>query len=392
MKNVDKLSQIAEKMRKLNSIDINDYVKPRQTGTNTEIEHREENVYYIKYIPYADIKNLDTSKDQYPFRHFNIDNGSWNKTYDEELYNKVISRLENIIDCLLNGMAKECKTLFSNAGYPTIGVCDITEKDYSKRFSEYLSKCNDILCNRYDTDITIKLAEIKLKYYRPKLYNSLFYAYCKLYDIAYQYKTMHYEREEDSTEIIKLLSEKKSVISNCVYWAEACASVSITIKNKELKEVRITGIKNGNARSVSIPEDCFVWAANNLTDYASLKGVYAINNVTLTFDSGQEFEDAKKWILDTLSLCTLDYIGNFDKSFAKSFNGLYRYIKDCDFVGKLEFPRGSIFYGVSKKILTKERYEKDKTPKEKVVELIRILFDLPASAETPMMNYIDRKI
>lgn len=343
-------NKIADKLHKISEIDIYDYVKPRRND-------------------YANIDTLDTGIHQPPFLHWSIDSGV---TYEKEHYNKVISSLEQIIDCLLNGMAKECKTLFSNAGYPTIGVCDITEKDYSKRFSEYLSRCNDILYNHYDTDIAIKLAEIKLKYYRPKLYNSLFYAYCQLYDQVMQCKNMCFENEKGER-YFDVLKESEQDRVCCLNLLKNCKRIKVSISKTEgkngtpIKEISISGGTNHK----SVPKACFFIAYYDLEGTDSLKWMLERDDITIKLEKGNDFEDVKKWLQFTLGGERLTN-GYFEK-FAKSLRGLYQYIMKCDIVNKLDF-------------LTNTH------KRDRAIELIMSLFELPDTVEMRrhLDNYIDK--
>lgn len=476
MKNVDKLSQIEEKMRKLNSIDINDYVKPRQTGTNTEIEHREENVYYIKYAPYADIKNLDTSIHQTPFLHWSADNGV---RYDEEHYDKVTNRLEEIYVFMFVGMVNEYETIFQKikkTDSSHIKRYEITqqlirdncalrrkiyasqkeiwklqweianrqgdEKEQREKIIEhqrnidalnkmmfpytYISKLREELREHYITQIVgelqkhgykdicsleeltekqishitnnnklqpiiqkiynnelrkqVKLTEIYNNYARPKLYNSLFYAYCQLYKIASQWRNL-YSNDKHGEKYLRTFNDDEKKRRKCLTLLESCENIKVSISQKEgvhetpIKEIGIRGASNNNE---TVPDRYLFMAYYDLECNDALKWILEREDITFVLEKGRDFDDVKKWLLYTLN-GERSTKGHAEK-FAKSFTGIYHYIKDCKFIGNLKFHKDSAFYSVTKEI----------NNKGKIIEFIRIFFDLPKDAITPMKNYISK--
>lgn len=396
-------------MKNKNKLDINDYIK--HTGTNAEREQREENVIYLPYTNYTNIETLDISIHQPPFLHWSIDGGV---TYDEEHYKKLTGKLEDITHGLLWGMEKECLELFRVAkctpvkwrgetAEEYIALCgDNIYEHYKEQVMTVLSKYGYKVCRfddlteeqqmqiRNDTSIQSeievvqkrynrrmkRLGEIKRKYNYPKLYNSLFFAYCKLLGAANKYKWM------------PRWWSVKDKIDRSMTLLKKCDSITVTISKDEglegtpIKQIRIS--RHGS--SEKIPQICFL----ELIDTAPRWLVE--REVTTKVEKGKDFEEIKKWIEAVLPLYKINGEKDYYVRFAKSFHGLYRYIMDSGFVDKLHFYKDSVFYGVSQTLRTKEGEEESVlSPKEKTVELIRVLFDLPNKASKAMKNYIDRK-
>lgn len=92
---------------------------------------------------------------------------------------------------------------------------------------------------------------------------------------------------------------------------------------------------------------------------------------------------ANQWLEGVLKPYTERKHSGYYKSIALSLNGLYRYIMDSQFVNKLKFQNSSVFCGINEKT----------TPKEKAIELIRVLLGLPTDELLlqAMSNYIDRR-
>ena len=395
-------------MKNKNKLDINDYIK--HTGTNAEREQREENVIYLPYTNYTNIETLDISIHQPPFLHWSIDGGV---TYDEEHYKKLTGKLEEITHGLLWGMEKECLELFRVAkctpvkwlgetaeeyialcgdniyehykeqvmtvlrkyGYKVCRFDDLTEEQQMQiRNDTSIQSEIEVVQKRYNRRMK-RLGEIKRKYHYPKLYNSLFFAYCKLYGEAKKHKW------------IKRWWTIKGKTDRCLTLLKSCDSITVTISKEEgvegtpIKEIIVRSY-NG---SVKTPKICYPELMGNIPQWLVER------EATIKVEKGKDFEDVKNWILATLPLYTQDGKKGYCIRFANAFHGLYKYIMCSGFIDKLHFYKDSVFYGVSQTLRTKGGEEESVlSPKEKTIELIRALFDLDEDASKAMKNYIDR--
>lgn len=373
---------------------------------------------------YRNINTIDFRR-EFPF--FQI--GKWsidslNVSVDEEHYNVVAGRINEITESLFVGMVAEYKELFEKSKIPVVEISDISEQDKCKRIDSYISKCDERLKNCYNAKIIEvlhnngykgvccvdelseeqilgiqknqqiqdaynelwneyyikvlgKMGKIRVKYERKNLFNSLLYAYCQLYDETSKVKAM-LSPNINKVKYVDILGDTQKKIARCKTLLKNCKNIKVTI----LKG-RITNIAVQSKGTEQVPDICFLLALYDLTNNDRLNWLADRDGIMVQFTEGQDFDAAKRWLEGVLKPYTERKHSGYYKNFALSLNGLYRYIMDCKFVNNLKFPNYSVYCGVNEKT----------PPKEKAIELIRVLLDLPTDKllSQAIYNYIDRR-
>lgn len=345
----------------------------------------DSNIIY-DYIPpkdnvWVDISKINLGADQDPFKKIVGFNDGWSWTIDEKLHSDLLARLDGYVVCLRNKMIEEFNTMLAEYDCETIGVepnikpcedsffytpteqCRARLGDWNERTSPSMD-----LYLRLNKNVT----EIFLKYARPKLYKTLFYAYCQLYDQAKEFKDMHTKIPGKGKQLIKLLSDaEKNGIARCRTMAKRCSKIQITVSRIDnetiIEKITITHSSSGN--HAKMPDAYLPIALIDLRSSPSLNWMLMISGASITLTEGKDFENAKKWLEKTLEKG--DSYKSYDKRFAKSLNGLYRYIMACNIV---DYINPKSFLG----------------RKNKAIKMICQFLDLPCSAEKVLTNYIGR--
>lgn len=345
----------------------------------------DSNIIY-DYIPpkdnvWVDISKINLGADQDPFKKIVGFNDGWSWTIDEKLHSDLLARLDGYVVCLRNKMIEEFNTMLAEYDCETIGVepnikpcedsffytpteqCRARLGDWNERTSPSMD-----LYLRLNKNVT----EIFLKYARPKLYKSLFYAYCELYDQAKDFMQMHAKVPGKVEQLIQLLSDaEKNGIARCRTMAKRCSKIQITVLRIDnetiIKEVTIHGSNKNSAR---MPEGYLPIALIDLRNSPSLKWMLKISGASIILTEGADFEEAKKWLEKTLKKG--DSYKSYDMRFAKSLNGLYRYIMDIDIAKHIIHP-----------IYLYHR-------KSSAIKMICSFLELPSHAERVLTNYIGR--
>lgn len=372
---------------------------------------------------YRNINTIDFRR-EFPF--FQI--GKWsidslNVSVDEEHYNVVAGRINEITECLFVGMVAEYKELFQKSKISVVEISDISEQDKCKRIYSYISKCDERRKEHYDTkgieilhkngykdvccykDLSEKqigdikknqqiqdalnelldtnkkvmemMGKIRVEFDRKNLFNSLLYAYCQLYDDMSKVKSM-LSPNKNKNKYIDLWGEKQTEIARCKTLLRNCKNIKVTISRNKIAKIVV---QSGGTKQV--PDICYLLALYDLKNNDHLHWLADRDGIMVQFTEGRDFEAAKKWLEGVLKPYTERKHSGYYKSIALSLNGLYRYIMDSQFVNKLKFPNSSVFCGINEKT----------TPKEKAIELIRVLLGLPTDELLlqAMSNYIDRR-
>lgn len=302
---------------------------------------------------------------------------------DEKLYNDLITRLNNIAERLLQKMVDELNNFLYEYSRKRVHINRHITPESSDYFYDPTKQCQEIIkeeCDHIDSlcQASSKLTSLHLKYARPKLYKSLFYAFCQLYDTAKEFRDMHTKYGKENRQLIDQLSEyDRNGVSRCRMLLKRCSNIEITLsrtKNVETKERKIhikkIVIKDNTHNTACVPKEFFPLVLFDLHRNPDLEWMLKANGSVLSFSDEDDLEEVKKWL--TNSLVRENRINSYDKRFAKSLNGLYRYIIDCDIVDNID-------------VSTR------KSSRDKAIELICTLLDLPESALQPMRNYIGKR-
>ena len=181
-----------------------------------------------------------------------------------------------------------------------------------------------------------------------------------------------------NTRLLDQLSEyERKGVSRCKMLLKRCSNIEITLsrtKNAETKEretdIEKIVITDNTHNTAYVPKEYFPLALFDLSRNPDLEWMLKTNGNVLRFSDEDGLEAVKKWL--TYSLVRENRINGYDKRFVKSLNGLYRYIIDCKIVDYID-------------VSTR------KSSRNKAIELICILLDLPESASPPMRNYIGKR-
>lgn len=373
---------------------------------------------------YMDVNAIDFRREHPFFRieNFSIDNP--NVYVDEEHYKAVAGRINEITESLFVGMVAEYKELFEKSKIPVVEISDISEQDKCKRIDSYISKCDERLKNCYNAKIIEvlhnngykgvccvdelseeqilgiqknqqiqdaynelwneyyikvlgKMGKIRVKYERKNLFNSLLYVYCQLYDETSKVRSM-LTPYNNKDKYIDLWEKTQAQISRCKTLLKNCKNIKVTMLKGEISNIAVQ-----SKGTEQVPDICYLLALYDLTNNENLKWLVDRDGIMVQFTEGQDFDAAKKWLDGVLKPYTERKHSGYYKNFALSLNGLYRYIMDCKFVNNLKFPIYSVYCGVNEKT----------PPKEKAIELIRVLLDLPTDKllSQAIYNYIDRR-
>lgn len=223
-----------------------------------------------------------------------------------------------------------------------------------------------------------KIADIFNKYVRPKLYKSLFYAFCQLYETAKGFREMHTRYGKKNRTLIDQLSEyERRGVAHCRTLLKRSSKIEVTLLRTESTEIGkqelhigMIAIRDDTRNNGLVPKEYFPIVLFDLYRTPALKWMLETSGCTFMFKDGGDFDAVKEWLAHSL---VSEKINGFDKRFAKSLNGLYRYVMDCRVADYLsdDSVRG--------------------LKKGKAIEFIRQLLDLPQSALPPLKNYINRK-
>lgn len=341
--------------------DIYDYISPKESV-------------------WVGITEINLEANQHPFQKIVKGEDDWKMTIDEKLYRDLLTCLDGYVVCLRNKMIEELNTMLAEYDCEAIGVEPNIKPCEDSFFYTPTEQCrarlgewNERTSPSMDLYLRLnqKVTEIFLKYARPKLYKSLFYAYCQFYKQAKEFKDMHTKIPGKGKQLIQLLSEhERKGIARCRTMAKRCSKIQITVSKIEnetiIKEVTIHG---SNKNSAPMPEGYLPIARIDLRNSPSLKWMLKISGASITLTEGEDFEEAKKWLAKTLEKG--DSYKSYDMRFAKSLNGLYRFIMDC---------------GIAEHIITNPTYNR----KRKAIKMICSFLDLPSDAEQVLTNYISR--
>lgn len=319
--------------------------------------------------------DLNLGIDQQPFLQIHKWRvGAGDIPKDEKLYNDLKIRLNNIVGCLLKQMVNTMNGFLCDYSYKKVHINPHITPESPDYFYDPTKQCENIIkdeCKQIETLCKAykKLTSIHIKYARPKLYESLFYAFCQLYDSAKEFREMHTKYGKENRPLIDQLSEyERNGVSRCKILLKRCSTIEITlsrITNAETKE-RETNIKNITIKddthnTANVPKEYFPLALFDLSRNPDLKWMLETKLSGFSFSNEDGLEEVKKWL--TYSLVRENRISSYDKRFVKSLNGLYRYIMDCGIVNS----------------------------RSNAIELICQLLDLPESALRPMHYYIGKK-